>query len=154
VLEGHQGRVRDPALRRVTAAAAACLLLFPAAAESHGIVRRANLPIPEWLFGWAAAMVLLVSFVALAVLWPKPKLEQDRWRPLPGALGKALGSRTLELVCGAIGVALLTLVIVAGLAGTQSPLNNFAPTFVFILFWVGLVFASALFGNVFAAFSP
>ena len=154
MLEEHQGRVRNPALRRVAAAAAACLLLVPAAAEGHGIVRRANLPIPEWLFGWAAAMVLLVSFVALAVLWPKPKLERDRWRPVPGALGRALGSRTLEAVCGAAGVALLALVVVAGLAGTQSPLNNFASTFVFIIFWVGLVFASAVFGNVFAAFSP
>jgi hypothetical protein len=121
---------------------------------AHGIVQRANLPIPEWLFGWAAIMVLLVSFVALALLWPEPKLTADRWRPLPGRLGRILGSRALEMACGAIGVALLVLVVVAALAGTESPLNNFAPTFVFIIFWVGLAFASALFGNLFAAFSP
>jgi hypothetical protein len=65
-----------------------------------------------------------------------------------------LGSRALEYACGAVGVALLALVVVAGLVGTQSPLDNFAPSFVFIIFWVGLAFASALFGNVFAAFSP
>jgi hypothetical protein len=121
---------------------------------AHGLVQRANLPIPEWLFGWAAAMVLLVSFVALALLWPEPKLANDRWRPLPGALGRILGSRMLEAACGLAGVVLLVLVVVAGLAGTQSPLDNFAPTFVFITFWVGLAFASALFGNLFAAFSP
>jgi hypothetical protein len=121
---------------------------------AHGIVQRANLPIPEWLFGWAAIMVLLVSFVALALLWPEPKLTADRWRPLPGRLGRILGSRALEAACGAIGVALLILVVVAALAGTESPLNNFAPTFIFIIFWVGLAFASALFGNLFAAFSP
>jgi hypothetical protein len=120
----------------------------------HGLVQRANLPIPEWLFGWAAAMVLLVSFVALALLWPDPKLTRDRWRPLPGPLGRVLGSRPLEIACGAVGVVLLALVVVSGLAGTQSPLDNFAPSFIFIVFWVGLVFASALFGNVFAAFSP
>jgi hypothetical protein len=121
---------------------------------AHGIVQRANLPIPEWLFAWAAAMVLLVSFVALALLWPEPKLTQDRFRPLPGALGRVLGSRALEAVCGAIGVALLALVVVAGLTGTESYLNNIGPTFIFIVFWVGLAFASALFGNIFAAFSP
>jgi hypothetical protein len=121
---------------------------------AHGIVQRANLPIPEWLFVWAAAVVLLVSFVALALLWPEPKLTQDRFRPLPGALGRVLGSRALEAVCGAIGVALLALVVVAGLTGTESYLNNIAPTFIFIVFWVGLAFASALFGNLFAAFSP
>jgi hypothetical protein len=121
---------------------------------AHGIVQRANLPIPEWLFAWAAAMVLLVSFVALALLWPKPKLTQDQFRPLPGPFGRVLGSRALEAVCGAIGVALLVLIIVAGLTGTESYLNNIAPTFIFIIFWVGLAFASALFGNIFAAFSP
>ena len=73
---------------------------------AHGLVQRANLPIPEWLFGWAAAMVLLVSFVALALLWPEPKLTRDRWRPLPGPLGRLLGSRPLEIACGAVGVVL------------------------------------------------
>jgi len=130
------------------------LVLVPAAAAAHGVVQRPDLPIPEWLFGWAAGVVLLVSFLALAVLWPEPKLERARWRPLPGALGRTLGSRALEAVCAVAGVALLALVVVAGLAGTQSPLNNFAPTFIFIVFWVGMVFASALLGNVFAAFSP
>ena len=121
---------------------------------AHGLIQRANLPIPEWLFGWAAAVVLVVSFVALAVLWPTPKLQDEHWRPLPGALGRVLGSRAVEIVCGAAGAVLLLVVLAAGLAGTQSPLDNFAPSFIFIIFWVGLAFASALFGDLFAAFSP
>jgi hypothetical protein len=121
---------------------------------AHGLVQRANLPIPEELFGGAAALVLVVSFLALAALWPTPKLERDHWRPLPGALGRVLGSRALEIACGAVGVLLLAVVIVSGLVGTQSPLDNFAPSFIFIIFWVGLAFASALLGNVFAALSP
>jgi hypothetical protein len=121
---------------------------------AHGLVQRANLPIPEEMFFGAAAVVLIVSFLALAALWPKPKLEADRWRPLPGGLGRLLGSRALEAVCGAAGVVLLIVVVVSGLAGTDNGLDNFAPTFIFIIFWVGLAFASALFGNIFAAFSP
>jgi hypothetical protein len=162
VLEGPQGLLRDTALARRRAAGAIWLALLllvgalasPPAAPAHGLVQRANLPIPEWLFGWAAAVVLIVSFVALAVLWPQPRLERDRWRPLPAPLARALGSRGLEVAAGALGVVLLVLVIVSGLAGTQSPLNNFAPAFVFIIFWVGLVFASVLIGDVFRAFSP
>jgi hypothetical protein len=161
VLEGRQGGLRNPALSGRTATivgggalAAGAWLAVPEPVQAHGLVQRANLPIPEWLFGWAAAVVLLVSFVALAILWPEPKLTRDRWRPLPGALGRVLGSRVLEGLCGAAGVVLLGLVVVAGLAGTQSPLDNFAPSFIFIIFWVGLAFASALFGNLFAAFSP
>jgi hypothetical protein len=121
---------------------------------AHGLVQRANLPIPEELFFGAAAVVLIVSFLALAALWPQPKLEGDHWRPLPGRLGRMLGSRALEAACGAAGVVLLIVVVVAGLAGTENGLDNFAPTFIFIIFWVGLAFASVLLGNVFAAFSP
>jgi hypothetical protein len=119
---------------------------------AHGLVQRSSLPIPEWLFGWAAAIVLCVSFVALAALWPKPRLEHPGWRPLPG--GRALGSRAVEVTGGAIGVAILALVLVTGYAGPPTPLDNFAPTFVFIIFWVGLVFASLLFGDLFRLFNP
>ena len=135
-------------------AAAAAALAAPAPASAHGLVQRSNLPIPEWLFGWGASIVLVVSFVALAALWPSPRLE-DRppWRPLPG-LGRVLGSRPVEWLCGAIGVALLVVVLVAGFVGSGTALDNFAPTFILITFWVGMVFASALFGDVFRAFSP
>ena len=47
---------------------------------AHGLVGRTDLPIPAWLFGWGAAVVLVLSFVALAVLWPKPRLEGARER--------------------------------------------------------------------------
>jgi hypothetical protein len=130
----------------------AAALLVPATASAHGLVQRADLPIPEWLFGWAAAIVLVVSFAALAVLWPKPRLEHSDWRPMPG--GRVLGSRLVEVVCGVIGVGLLFLTLWSALAGAEGPQDNFAPTFVLIIFWVGLVFASALFGDVFRAFNP
>ena len=117
---------------------------------AHGIVGRTDLPIPEWLFGWAAAIVLIVSFVALAVLWPDPRLEGDRgWRrafPLPAA--------PVDAVCGAIGVFLLGVTVYAGLAGEQTAAANWAPTFVYVIFWLGFAAASVLFGDVFRAFNP
>jgi hypothetical protein len=121
---------------------------------AHGLVARSDLPIPEWLFVWAAVMVLVVSFVALAVLWPEPRLERAPWRPLPGGLGRALASRPVEIVCGAIGVFLLGVVVYTGLRGTQSPTANFAPTFVYVTFWLALVPVSVVFGDVFKAFNP
>jgi hypothetical protein len=130
-------------------------LLWPAGASAHGLIQRANLPIPEWLFGWAAAIVLIVSFAALAVLWPKPRLEgANGWRPLPGPFATFFAGRGVEIACGAIGIFFLAVTIVSGLFGAQEALANFAPTFVFITFWVGMVLASVLFGNVYAAFNP
>ena len=128
--------------------------MTPVLVLAHGLVQRASLPIPEWLFFWAAAIVLCVSFVALAALWPRPRLERPGWRPLPGGAGRVLGGRGVEAVCGAMGVAILALVIAAGYAGPPSPVDNFAPTFVLIIFWVGLVFVSVLFGDVFRRFNP
>ena len=165
LLARGQGVLRHPPLTlrascvaaRAWTATAALLVAaaaLPAPALAHGLIQRANLPLPEWLFAWAAAVVLVVSFVALAVLWPQPRLEHAGWRPLPGRLGALLGSRVVEVAAGALGVALLALVIVAGFAGSQNALSNFAPTFVFITFWVGVAFASALFGDVFRALNP
>jgi len=121
---------------------------------AHGLVARSDLPIPEWLFGWAAAMVLVISFVALAIMWPEPRLEGERWRPLPGGIGRVLGSRPVEVVCAVIGVFLLGVVVYTGLRGAQSPTANFAPTFVYVIFWLALLPASILFGDVFKAFNP
>lgn len=138
-----------------TAALLGAAVALPSSAFAHaGLGGRSDLPIPQWLFGWAAALVLAISFVALAVLWPKPRLEHPRWRPLPGGIGRALASKPVEVVCGAVGVALWALVIYSGFAGNQIVTANFAPTFVLVIFWVGLVPASVLFGDVFRAFNP
>lgn len=137
--------------RRVrTAALVATLasLALPAGAAAHGISQRADLPIPEWLFAWGAALVLLASFVALAVLWPRPVLAGVRERTL------ARVPLVLEIAAGAIGVALFAVVVYAGLAGNQTATANLAPTAVFVALWVGVPCASVLLGDVFAAFNP
>ena len=133
------------------AVAGLCLggLLAPAPALAHGIIGKTTLPIPRWLFAWAAAIVLVVSFVALATLWPKPRLEHVEEREL-----FRYPQRLLEPLAGLIGIALYVLVIYAGLAGTQTATANIVPTFIYVIFWVGIPFASLLFGDVFRAFNP
>jgi hypothetical protein len=121
---------------------------------AHGLQIRSDLPIPEWLFGWGAAMVLLVSFVALAVLWPRPKLQDPAWRPLPAGLSRVLLSTPLDVLCGAFGLFLLGVVVWSGLSGVQTSAANFAPTFVYVIFWLGLIPLSVVFGDVFKAFNP
>lgn len=137
-----------------TAAILGASAAWPQGALAHGLAARSDLPIPTWLFGWAAALVLIVSFVALATLWPKPRLQEDSWRPLPGGFSRVLTSRVLEILCGAIGVFVLGVVIWSGLRGIENALQNFAPTFVYIIFWLGFLPLSVLFGDVFRAFNP
>jgi hypothetical protein len=133
------------------AGAAAALLaavLGPELAVAHGLVGREDLPIPRWLFGWAATAVLVVSFVGLAVLWPTARLEHATERAV------ARYPKALEVLCGAVGVALFAVVVWAGLAGTQSVNANLAPTFVYVIFWVGIPVVSLLLGDVFRPFNP
>ena len=82
----------------MVAVGAALALATPAPAFAHGLTGRADLPIPIWLFSWGAAVVMVVSFAALATLWTKPRLEDDRFRPLPDALGRVLTSRGMEIL--------------------------------------------------------
>ncbi|WP_372789859.1 fenitrothion hydrolase [Paraconexibacter sp.] len=135
------------------ALALAFVLLTAGAADpafAHGIVGKQDLPIPRWLFAWGAAVVLVVSFVALAVLWPQPRLERSTRRERPVVRVPVAA----EVACGVVGVALFVLVVYAGLAGTQTEAANIAPTLVYVLFWVGLPFLSLLFGDVFRALNP
>jgi len=121
---------------------------------AHAVAGRSDLPIPEWLFGWAAAVVLVVSFVALAVLWPQPRLQDGGFRPLPTWLSRALTSRVTDVLCSLIGVGLLGMVVYTGFKGVQLPQASFAVQFVFVVFWTGLVGVSVLFGDIFRALNP
>ncbi len=137
-------RTFSPALGGVGLAA----LLFPAVAQAHGIVGKADLPIPVWLFSWTAAVVLVVSFVALSTLWRTPRLQSEhrlRLFTMPTAVAR---------LASLFGVGLFVLVVYSGFAGAQVANVNFSVTFIYVVFWVGLPVASVLFGDVFAALNP
>ena len=121
---------------------------------AHGLGGVKDLPVPAWLFFYGGGAVLIVSFVLLGVLWRRPTLERPREKPLPRALQRVLGSRALAVVLGACGFALLAIVFVAALVGERDAALNIAPTFVYIVFWLGLVPVVVLLGDVFRALNP
>ena len=135
-------------MRRALAAMLGLALAIPATASAHGLVGKQDLPIPRWLFAWAAAIVLVVSFAGLAVLWPRPRLQSVRERQLVRL------PLIVDALCGLLGVAAFAFLIYAGLAGEQDPQRNILPTSVYVLLWVGLPVASLLAGDVFRAFNP
>ena len=115
---------------------------------AHGIVGRADLPIPEAVFGAAAAAVLVVSFLALATLWSTPRLQhwpERRLFRIPAAV---------DVLAGALGVLVLLVTAYAGLAGVENQRDNLAPWMVYVAIWVGVPFASLLLGDVWRAVSP
>lgn len=123
-------------------------LVFAEAAGAHGLVGRRDLPVPTWLFAWAATTVLVVSFVGLGALWRKPRLADAEERRLLSV------PRWLEVPIGVIGVGLLVLVLASGFFGVQIDTANFAPTAIFVGLWLAIPFASLLFGDIYAALNP
>jgi hypothetical protein len=121
---------------------------------AHALSAREDLPVPAWLFAWAASIVLIVSFFALAAGWRSPRFEQLRERPLGEGLSRVLLGLPAQIACGSIGVFLLGLSVYAGLEGTAAPDRNFALTFLFVTCWLGFPVFSAFLGDLFRPFNP
>ena len=115
---------------------------------AHGLVGRADLPIPKAVFAAAAAGVLVVSFAALAALWSTPRLQR---RPERRLVRVPVG---IDVIGGVFGVLVLAVTAYAGLAGTDDPRDNLAPWMVYVAFWVGVPCASLLLGDVWRVVSP
>ncbi len=121
---------------------------------AHALIVKQDLPIPAWLFAWAATIVLIVSFFALSAAWRKPRFEQDHWRPFGAAVSRLFLGWPAQVVYGALGVFLFGVSVYAGIRGTEAPDRNLAITFFFVTAWIGIPFFSAVFGDFFRAFNP
>lgn len=122
-------------------AAPASLIARPALA--HGFEGRYNLPVPLWLYLYGSAAAVLLSFVMVGLFVGKEHAPHryPRFNLLRvGVLRALFGSRVLRFTLRLVSVGLFLLVIFAGFFGEQAPGYNFAPTFVWILWWVGFSF--------------
>jgi hypothetical protein len=130
------------------------LMAWPA--YGHGIGDRYDLPLPLGFFAVGGAAAVVFSFVMVGLVvrgesrivgYPRSNLFQYRW--LEAALsGPFLWPARI------ISVFLLWLVIATALLGTTRPVDNFAPTFIWVIWWVGMVFLVAIFGNLWALVNP
>lgn len=119
-------------------------------AAAHGIGGRADLPVPLGYFLIGAGIVLVLSFLALAVLWKTPRLQGGL---VERSIGATVG-RQVSTVVSALGVVILLVVVVAGLFGVQNGTRNIAPVMVWVVFWLLVPFAGALLGNVYTDLNP
>ena len=126
-------------------------------AFAHGLGRSQDLPLPLWFFLYGAAAAVLVSFVPITLFTDSRHgpFEYPRFNLLRiGPLRALLLARPLLLGLRLLSVTLFLLVILSGLLGRQNPGSNFAPTFVWITWWVGLSFFTALVGNIWPLINP
>jgi hypothetical protein len=66
---------------------------------AHGIGGRADLPVPLTLALYGAGLAVAVSFLALVVLWRRPRLQgAAAGRPLPSAVERVVDGPVLRPV--------------------------------------------------------
>jgi hypothetical protein len=78
-----------------------------------------------------------------------PRIDVLRWR-----LARLLVSRGIQLAAQVLCLGALMLIVAAGAVGNQNPLRNLAPTAVWVAWWVGVAYISALVGNLWAVVNP
>ena len=120
---------------------------------THGVGSRSDLPLPFGVLVVSALAALLISFLAIGVLWREPRLRCSQGVVLPGLLASVLDSRWLRRVAQTLSVALTLWTLVALLAGPDSARNP-VPHIVYVWLWVGLAFVSMLCGPVWRVINP
>lgn len=132
------------------------VLAGAAPAGAHGFGQRYDLPVPLSLYLTGAAAAVAFSVVLLGLFMrgapgvrDYPRVNLLRWR--------AVRLLAHPAVLGSVKVAsvgLFLVFILAGLVGDQHPLRNLAPTLVWVVWWVGLSYVSALAGNLWVLINP
>jgi len=122
----------------------------------HGFGPRYDLPAPLFWYLFAAAGVVVISFVLVVAFTGEQvgaRAIQYPRRPVPFLLGLAR-SPWPRAIGGAIGVLTLISIFIAGLFGSTNPALNPAEYFTWIYFWAGLVILSGLVGNLWDLLNP
>ena len=147
--------IRKLALPAAIVAVATALAASPVYA--HGFGERYDLPLPLNMFMIGAAATVAVSFVVIG-LFVNKRPGEFRYPTLNllavPVLGPVLRSRVFTCAFKLLGVAVFLLLIATSLFGVNKPVENFSPTFVWIIWWVGMGYICALLGNFWMLVNP
>ena len=128
----------------------------PGQCWAHAFGDRYDLPLPLKYYLLGAGLVVVFSFIALAFVFRRsPQRRVDSgFDLLQIPLFRLLRSHGLSLVLKGAAIAGLALVVVTGLFGPQEVLQNFAPIFVWVIWWVGFAYFVMLIGNLWPLINP
>lgn len=119
-------------------------------AQAHTFGTIYNLPIPFWMYAFAASATLALSFLMVGFFVTGQSAERNlRSVEIPDAVPRAAWS-----ILRCFSVLLLVLTTLTGLFGTEHPFNNFSLTFFWTGFVLGFSYLTALIGDVYAFINP
>jgi hypothetical protein len=131
-------------------------LCWAAPAFGHALRQRYDLPIPLGLYLAGAGAAVALSFVVMALFTRRPpgRGTYPRFNLLRFRVFRIFAHPRLLLACRLLSVGVFALIVLSGLFGSQNPFKNFAPTAVWVVWWVGLAYVSALVGDLWALVNP
>ena len=139
------------------AVAVGALALTVSPLSAHAFGQRYDLPIPLNYFLVGAVATVFLSFVLIGLFVQRhpEKFDYPRLNLLrvPG-LGPVLSSPVVSAVVRTVSVLMFLLLLVAGFFGTDRAIENISPTFIWIIWWVGMGYIVALVGNVWVFINP
>ena len=120
---------------------------------AHGIGGRTDLPIPMSVLLTGATAVLVITFLALSFLWPRPRLQDG---PRYDGTSRAIPGRGLLATAGVLGLFLVIGQVVPPLFGVERVVTRptIAPVLVWVVFWLVVPFAGAVGGNWYTDINP
>ena len=130
------------------------VLLAPLPAGAHGFGRLYNLPVPFWLYAWAASAALLLSFLLAAYFASAPAAVREGGSRDLGRQAFGRWLRRARPALAALSLGLLLLCIASGLFGNRDPYRNFSMTFFWVVFVLAITYLTALLGDFYAALNP
>lgn len=125
-------------------------------AWAHAFGIRYDLPLPLWLYISAAGAAVTLSFVIMALFLSDHggKIVGFRFNLLLWPLLKWLGAPAVIEFFRVFAFTVFVLLLIVGFWGNPDPFKNFTPTFVWVVWWVGMAFFSSLVGNVWDLINP
>jgi hypothetical protein len=123
---------------------------------AHAFGYRYDLPLPMEFYMTGATLAVLISFVVMGVFL---KDSHEPSRASQFNLLQVPGLQWLQHhVClSAIrlgSVTIFAFILIVGFFGNPDPLKNIAPTFIWVIWWVGMAFVSALVGDLWSLINP
>jgi hypothetical protein len=125
-------------------------------AQAHAFGARYDLPLPLQFYLIGAGGAVALSFVIMALVFRSStsaigssRIDLDRYWP-----ARFSWLSLVTVILQTVSVCIFLLILFAGFFGTNETLENFAPAFVWIIWWVAFAYVAALVGNFWPVVNP
>lgn len=125
-------------------------------ANPHYMVEPFTPPLPLLLCLVAAAGAVIASFIVLIFFYKNTQAYSSypKFDLMKLSFFGYIDRANIKFIIQLFSVFLFIIVVLSGFIGSSDPVYNIAPTFVWVIWWVGLAYVSAFVGNLWSLINP